>query len=143
MAQRMPAVMPEAHDGWTQLQTGHLTVLFHPNRRQEGRDDDIVRTTIVVGVPGKETQVLRFDPFSVGGHFHVSPTGGDDPNPDTPRPFRLRDGERPLDVALAYFEEPDLLRELLRQANEPEAAAAVTDEELQVTARQIREVLAA
>src|SRR5437660_12631522 len=72
---RMQQTMPEDRTGWHQIDAGpHLEVLFHPNRRPGGREpDEIVRPSIVVAVAGKREQALRFDPFSMGAHYHIRP----------------------------------------------------------------------
>jgi len=70
--QRMQQTMPEDGGGWHHVNAGpHLHIMFHPNRQLLGREpDDIVRPSIVVAVAGKREQALRFDPFSVGSHYH-------------------------------------------------------------------------
>jgi hypothetical protein len=72
---RSQQTMPEDRTGWHQIDAGpHLEVLFHPNRRPGGREpDEIVRPSIVVAVAGKREQALRFDPFSMGAHYHIRP----------------------------------------------------------------------
>ena len=136
MAERMQQTMPEAGNGWVLVNAGkHLIVLFHRNRRLPGQDDDIVRPTISVGVPGKGHQVIRLDPFSKDGHRHVLPT-----QTDTPIPLVSKDGQSSLDAALELFEEPDRFRELLAEAEEHQTAREVTDEDLMGVARQIREI---
>ncbi len=140
MAQRMNQSMPEAGEGWVPVNAGnHLIVLFHKDRRLVGgQDDDIVRPSIVVGVPGKGHQVIRFDPFSVGGHYHVLPT-----QDDKPTPFILKHGQSHLAPALEYFDDPGLFRGLLAEADESEVASLVTDNELRGAGRQIRQIWAA
>ena len=73
--QRMQQTMPENGGGWHQVEAGpHLHVMFHPNRQLLGREQDgIERPSIVVAVAGKREQALRFDPFSVGSHYHIRP----------------------------------------------------------------------
>jgi hypothetical protein len=74
--QRMQQTMPEDGGGWHQVEAGpHLHVMFHPNRQLLGREQDgIERPSIVVAVAGKREQALRFDPFSVGSHYHIRPS---------------------------------------------------------------------
>jgi hypothetical protein len=74
--QRMQQNMPEEGGGWRHIDAGpHLHVMFHPNRQLPGREpDDIERPSIVVAVAGKREQALRFDPFSVGSHYHIRPS---------------------------------------------------------------------
>ena len=143
MAERMQETMPEVRDGWVPVDAGfHLVVLFHRNRPQVGQggkiveQPEIIRPTIVVGVPGRDYQVLRLDPFTVGGHYHVMPT-----QQDTPIPFMPRDGQTYLDAALEYFEEPDRFRELLGQTDQAQLAAKVVDDDLMRVARQIRQIV--
>src|SRR6201988_4218728 len=73
--QRMQQTMPEDGGGWHHVNAGpHLHIMFHPNRQLLGREsDEIVRPSIVVAVAGKREQALRFDPFSVGSHYHIRP----------------------------------------------------------------------
>ena len=69
---RMQQTMPEDRSGWHHIDAGpHLEVLFHPDRRLAGRDDQIERPSIVIAVAGKREQALRFDPFSMGAHYHI------------------------------------------------------------------------
>ena len=75
--QRMQQTMPEDDGGgWHRVNAGpHLHIMFHPNRQLLGREsDDIERPSIVVAVVGKREQALRFDPFSVGSHYHIRPS---------------------------------------------------------------------
>ena len=74
--QRMQQTMPEDGSGWHQVNAGpHLHVMFHPNRQLLGREPDgIERPSIVVAIAGKREQALRFDPFSVGSHYHIRPS---------------------------------------------------------------------
>src|SRR5215472_13231970 len=114
--QRMQQKMPEESGGWRQINAGPcLHVIFHPNRSLARRDpDEIERPSIMVAVKGKEEQALRFDPFSVGSHYHIRPgLAGQIPMP-------AADGQSPLDAALAFFEMPLRLRGLLSQAEEDE-----------------------
>jgi hypothetical protein len=53
--------------------------MFHPNRQLLGREQDgIERPSIVVAVAGKREQALRFDPFSVGSHYHIALKASDE-----------------------------------------------------------------
>ncbi len=72
---RIQQTMPEDRSGWHRIDAGlHLEILFHPNRRPAGREpDQIERPSIVVAVAGKREQALRFDPFSMGAHYHIRP----------------------------------------------------------------------
>jgi hypothetical protein len=134
--QRMQQKMPEEGGGWRQINAGPcLHVIFHPNRSLARRDpDDIERPSIMVAVKGKEEQALRFDPFSVGSHYHIRPgLAGQIPMP-------AADGQSPLDAALAFFEKPLRLRGLLAQAEEDEVASSLDAADLAGAARQIREI---
>ena len=51
----------------------HLEVLFHPNRRPGGREPDQIIRPSMCAVAGKREQALRFDPFSMGAHYHIRP----------------------------------------------------------------------
>jgi hypothetical protein len=138
--QRTQALMPEDGGGWHRINAGpDLHVMFHPNRQLLGREaDGVLRKSIVVAVAGKSEQALRFDPFSVGSHYHIRPT------------FRGRqialwveEGQKPLEVALKFFERPLRFRGLLAQAEEDEVASRLDDADLARAARQIRELDAA
>src|SRR5690242_17473550 len=130
--------MPEDRDGWYKIDAGpHLEILFHPNRRLRGREpDDVVRPSIVVAVAGKREQALRFDPFSVGAHFHIRPGLA----PQIPLP--IAEGQKPLDAVLAFFDKPLRFRGLLALAEEDDAASRLSDGELAKVARQISDVSA-
>jgi len=136
--QPMQAVMPEDGGGWHQVSAGpHLHIMFHPNRR--GREPDgIERPSIVVAVTGNREQALRFDPFSMGSHYHIRPTVR-----GRQIPLWVEEGQRPLDVALAFFEKPLRFRGLLAQAAEDDIASQLDDADLASAARQIRELYAA
>src|SRR5271169_430981 len=136
--QPMQATMPEDGGGWHQVDAGpHLQVMFHPNRL--GREaDGIERPSIVVAVSGKREQALRFDPFSMGSHYHIRPSLR-----GRQIPLWIEEGQQPLDIALAFFEKPLRFRGLLAQAEEDEAASHLDDADLANAARQIREVYAA
>jgi hypothetical protein len=130
---RMQQPMPEDRSGWHQIDAGpRLEVLFHPNRRLAGREDQIERPSIVVAVAGKREQALRFDPFSMGAHYHIRPGLADQ------IPLPVAEGQTPLDATMAFFEKPLRFRGLLALAEEDEAAAQLRDGELQNAASQIR-----
>ena len=136
---RIQQTMPEERSGWYQIDAGpHLEVLFHPNRRLVGREpDQIERPSIVVSVVGKREQALRFDPFSIGAHFHVRPGLAER------IPLPLADAQSPLDATMAFFERPLRFRGLLALAEEDDVAAQLRDEELKNAASQIRRLSAA
>jgi len=136
---RIQQTMPEDRSGWYQIDAGpHLEVLFHPNRRLVGREpDQIERPSIVVSVVGKREQALRFDPFSIGAHFHIRPGLAER------IPLPLADSQNPLDATMAFFERPLRFRGLLALAEEDGVAAQLRDEELKNAASQIRRLSAA
>jgi len=138
--QRTQQTMPEDGGGWHRIDAGpHLHVMFHPNRQLLGRETDgIERPSIVVAVAGKPEQALRFDPFSMGSHYHIRPSLR-----GRQIPLWVDDGQKPLDVALAFFEKPLRFRGLLAQAEEDDVALHLRDADLADAARQIREVYAA
>src|SRR6202023_2940970 len=137
--QRMQQTMPEDRSGWHHIDAGpQLEVLFHPDRRLAGREDQIERPSIVVAVAGKREQALRFDPFSMGSHYHIRPSLR-----GRQLPLWVDEGQKPLDVALAFFEKPLRFRGLLAQAEERDVASLVDDADLARAARQIRELDAA
>ena len=138
--QRMQQTMPEDGDGWHRIDAGpHLHIMFHPDRRLLGREpDDIERPSIVVAIAGKREQALRFDPFSMGSHYHIRPSLR-----GRQIPLWVEDGQKPLEVALAFFEKPLRFRGLLAQAEEDDVAARLNDPDLAQAARQIREIYAA
>jgi hypothetical protein len=138
--QRMQQTMPEDGGGWHRIDAGpRLHVMFHPNRSLLGREaDGIERPSIVVAVAGKPEQALRFDPFSMGSHYHIRPSLR-----GRQIPLWVDDGRRPIDVALAFFEKPLRFRGLLAQAEEDDVALQLSDADLANAARQIREVYAA
>ena len=131
---RMQQPMPEDRSGWHQIDAGpSLEILFHPDRRLAGREpDEVKRPSIVVAVTGKREQALRFDPFSMGAHYHIRPGLA----PQIPLP--VADGQSPLDAILAFFEKPLRFRGLLALAEEDEVASGLRDEELRNAASQIR-----
>jgi hypothetical protein len=135
---RMQQPMPEDRSGWHQIDAGpRLEILFHPNRRLPGRDDQIERPSIVVAVSGKREQALRFDPFSMGAHYHIRPGLADQ------IPLPLAEGQAPLEAIIAFFEKPLRFRGLLALAEEDEVASQLRDEELKNAASQIRSFSAA
>ena len=138
--QRMQQTMPEDGGGWHQVKAGpHLHVMFHPNRQLLGREEDCIeRPSIVVAVAGKREQALRFDPFSVGSHYHIRPSVR-----GRQIPLWIEEGQKPLDVAVAFFEKPLRFRGLLAQADEDDVASQLDDADLTSATRQIRELYAA
>src|SRR5437762_7856121 len=131
---RIQQSMPEDRSGWHQIDAGpHLEILFHPDRRPAGREpDEIVRPSIVVAVAGKREQALRFDPFSLGAHYHIRPGLA----AQIPQP--VAEGQSPLDATMAFFEKPLRFRGLLALAEEDDVASQLRDEELKNAASQIR-----
>lgn len=131
---RIQQTMPEDRDGWHSINAGpRLEILFHPNRQLRGREPDpIERPSIVVAVAGKREQALRFDPFSMGAHFHIRPGLAEQ------IPLPIAEGQTPLEAALTFFEKPLRFRGLLAQAEEDDVAAQLRDDELKQAARQIR-----
>ena len=125
--QRTQQTMPEDGGGWHRIDAGpHLHVMFHPNRQLLGRETDgIERPSIVVAVAGKPEQALRFDPFSMGSHYHIRPSLR-----GRQIPLWVDDGQTPLDVALAFFEKPLRFRGLLAQAEEDDVALHLSDADL-------------
>jgi hypothetical protein len=135
---RMQQTMPEDRSGWHQIDVGpHLEVLFHPDRRLAGREDQIERPSIVVAVAGKREQALRFDPFSMGAHYHIRPGLAEQ------IPLPVAEGQSPLDATMAFFEKPLRFRGLLALAEEDDVASRLRDEELKKAAGQIRSLSAA
>jgi hypothetical protein len=136
--QRMQQMMPEDRGGWHSIDAGpHLEVLFHPDRRLAGREDQIERPSIVVAVAGKPEQALRFDPFSMGAHYHIRPGLAEQ------IPLPVAEGQTPLDATMAFFEKPLRFRGLLALAEEDEVASRLKDEELKSAASKIRMLSAA
>jgi len=131
---RMQQTMPEDRSGWHQIDAGpHLEILFHPDRRLAGRDpDEIKRPSIMVAVTGKREQALRFDPFSMGAHYHIRPGLAEQ------IPLPVADGQTPLDATLAFFDKPLRFRGLLALAEEDAVASQLRDEQLKNAASQIR-----
>ena len=117
----------------------HLQIMFNPNRQLLGRQpDEIERPSILVAVAGEREQALRFDPFSVGSHYHIRPS-----RRGRQIPLWVEEGLTPLDVALTFFERPVRFRGLLAQAEEDDVASRLDDADLAGAARQIRKVYAA
>jgi len=135
---RMQQTMPEDRSGWHQIDAGpHLEILFHPDRRLAGREDQTERPSIVIAVAGKREQALRFDPFSMGAHYHIRPGLAEQ------IPLPLAEGQSPLDATMAFFEKPLRFRGLLALAEEDEVASQLRDAELKNAASQIRSLSAA
>ena len=136
---RMQQTMPEDRSGWHQIDAGpHLEMLFHPNRRLAGREpDEVERPSIMVAIAGKREQALRFDPFSMGAHYHIRPGLA------AQIPLPVAEGQSPLDATMAFFEKPLRFRGLLALAEEDDVAAGLRDEELKNAASQIRTLSAA
>ncbi|MGH7060763.1 MAG: DUF7700 domain-containing protein [Stellaceae bacterium] len=135
--ERMPATMPEDGGGWHQIDAGpHLHVMYHPNRL--GREaDGVILKSIVVAVAGQREQALRFDPFSMGAHYHIRPGLADQ------IPLPMAEGQTPLDATMAFFEKPLRFRGPLALAEEDDVAARLDDQALQNAAGQIRALGAA
>src|SRR6266852_4659377 len=116
---RMQQTMPEDRSGWHHIDAGpHLEILFHPDRRLAGREpDQIERPSIVVAVAGKREQALRFDPFSIGAHYHIRPGLAEQ------IPLPVAEAQSPLDATMAFFEKPLRFRGLLALAEEDDVAA--------------------
>jgi hypothetical protein len=133
---RIRQPMPEERTGWHEIDAGpHLEILFHPNRQLAGREaDQIERPSIVVAVAGKREQALRFDPFSVGAHYHIRPGLA------SQIPLPVANEQQPLDAVLEFFEKPLRFRGLLALAEEDDVAAQLSAEELMNAARQIRAI---
>jgi len=135
---RIQQKMPEDRSGWHHIDAGpHLEILFHPDRRLTGREDEITRPSIVVAVAGKGEQALRFDPFSMGAHYHIRPGLAEQ------IPLPLAEGQAPLEATMAFFEKPLRFRGLLALAEEDDVASRLRDEELKNAAGQIRALSAA
>jgi hypothetical protein len=131
--------MPEDRSGWHRIDAGpHLEILFHPDRRLAGREpDQIERPSIVIAVAGKREQALRFDPFSMGAHYHIRPGLADQ------IPLPVAEGQSPLDATMTFFEKPLRFRGLLALAEEDGVASQLRDEDLRNAAAQIRDFSAA
>ena len=135
---RMQQTMPEDRSGWHHIDAGpQLEILFHPDRRLAGREDQIERPSIVIAVAGKREEALRFDPFSMGAHYHIRPGLAEQ------IPLPLAEGQTPLDATMVFFDKPLRFRGLLALAEEDEVAAQLRDAELKNAACQIRALSAA
>ena len=134
---KMQQPMPEDREGWHEIDAGpHLEILFHPDRRLAGREDQIERPSIVVAVAGEREQALRFDPFSMGAHYHIRPGLAEQ------IPLPAVDGQNPLDATMVFFEKPLRFRGLLALAEEDDVASRLRDEALKNAASQIRTIIA-
>jgi len=71
----------------------------------------------VVAVAGKREQALRFDPFSMGAHYHIRPGRA------AQIPLPVAEGQSPLDATMAFFEKPLRFRGLLALAEEDDVAS--------------------
>ena len=98
---------------------------------------EIERPSIVIAVAGKREQALRFDPFSMGAHYHIRPGLAEQ------IPLPVAEGQSPLDATMAFFEKPLRFRGLLALAEEDGVASQLRDEELKSAAGQIRAISAA
>lgn len=129
--------MPKPGRGWHVIDGGPgLEMMFSPDRSLTGgASDHVLRKTIDVALAGTGLQSLRFDPFSEGAHYHVRPARG---RPQIP--LEVKEGQTPLEAALAFFDEPRRFRELLAGAEDPETAAQITDAQLAHAAKQIRAI---
>ena len=112
----------------------HLHAGPDPNPFGAGRD----RGTKDQRAGGEAPFALRFDPFSVGSHYHIRPSLR-----GRQIPLWVEEGQKPLDIALKFFEKPLRFRGLLAQAEEDEVAARLDDSDLARAAQQIREIDAA
>jgi len=135
----MQQTMPEDRNGCHHIDAGpYLQVLFHLDRRLTRREpDQIERHSLVVAVAGKREQALRFDPFSMGAHYHIRPGLAEQ------IPLPVAEGQTPLDATMAFFEKPLRFRGLLALAEEDDVASQLRDEELKNAANQIRALSAA
>lgn len=126
--------MPEDRTGWHVIDAGpKLEVLFHPDRKLAGRNDEVERPSIVVAVAGKREQALRFDPFSMGAHYHIRP-GLADQIP------LAADGKDHLNTALVFFDKPLRFRGVLAMADEDQVAADLKDEDIRGVTGQIERI---
>jgi hypothetical protein len=123
---RIQQAMPEDRSGGHQIDAGpYLEILFHPDRRSADREpDQIGRPSIMVAVAGKREQALRFDPFSMGAHYHIRPGLAEQ------IPLPVAEAQTPLDATLQFFEKPLRFRGLLALAEEDEVASLLRDEGL-------------
>src|SRR3954447_17272897 len=136
---RIQQKMPEDRSGWHRIDAGpNLEILFHPNRLPAAREpDQIERPSTVAAIHGKRQQALRFDPLSMGAHYHIRPGLADQ------IPLPIAEGQSPLDATMTFFEKPLRFRGLLALAEEDEAALQLRDEELRNAAAQTRDLSSA
>ena len=86
--------------------------MFSPNRQLEGREPDgVKRKTIEVAITGRREQSLRFDPFSLGAHWHIRPAQG-----RGQIQLQVAEGQDPLEVILAFFDDVNGFRYMLEAA---------------------------
>ena len=71
----------------------------------------------------------------MGNHYHICPSLR-----GRQLPLWVEEGQKPLDVALAFFEKPLRFRGLLAQAEEDDVASRLDDADIARAARQIREL---
>jgi len=90
----------------------------------------------VIAIAGKREQALRFDPFSMGAHYHIRPGLTDQ------IPLPVAEGQSPLEATMTFFEKPLRFRGLLALAEEDGVASQLRDEELRNAAAQIRSLSA-
>jgi hypothetical protein len=90
----------------------------------------------VVAVVGKCEQVPRFDPFSMGAHYHIRPGLADQ------IPLPVAEGQNPLIATMTFFEKPLRFRGLPALAEEDGVASQLRDEELKNVAAQIQNLSA-
>jgi hypothetical protein len=74
----------------------------------------------------------------VGSHYHIRPSLR-----GRQIPLWVEEGQKPLDIALKFFEKPLRFRGLLAQAEDDEVAARLDDSDLARAAQQIRDIDAA
>ena len=111
---RMQQSMPEDCSGW------HLASMLGPRLERScfiptagwrcASPTTSSAPSIVVAVAGKGEQALRFDPFSMGAHYHIRPGMA----PQIPLP--LAEGQDPVEATMAFFEKPLRFRGLLALA---------------------------
>ena len=130
--------MPAEGNGWVKIDAGpSIDVLFHPNRQLEGHEPDgVIRKSIDVAVAGKREQALRFDPFSMGAHYHIAPMPG-----EGQIELKMAEGQTPLAAALAFFENHNTFCGMLMQAERgSEPFNLPTAADLERAAAQIRAI---
>ena len=74
----------------------------------------------------------------MGSHYHIRPTLR-----GRQIPLWVEEGQKPIEIALAFFDKPLRFRGLLAQAEEDDVASRLDDADLARAARQIRELYAA